>query len=347
MKMKVGVIGPFFNAEHHVKRWLECFANQSYQDFHLYLVDDGSTDSTKERLETTIRERALPASLLTTPYNLGPSAARNIAIKRALQENSKLILLLDSDCLVNSEWVLDHWEFHSRHPQIKVMGGAIAGISHSAIGKADGICSWFTAIPFSKSGWIKNLHLSSTNMSIKAEVFNSVGFFDEKLKTGEDVDFCRRLQKAGIYPWLESDLIVHHVDRDSVKQAREHHYRWGLHSYTLSLRDHGGYFKWLTKVSSPRLVTLAIPAIAMMTSGLMLLLYSKTFPKVWLYIPWILYLKWWNALGVYHGYKNPSLCIRQTTNERLVSPTDPPAKVFITKILIFCTTSWTQIPHIS
>ena len=86
---KVTVVIPTYNRAHLIKDAVESVLNQTYQDFELIVIDDGSTDNTKEVL-------ALYKDKLTYIYqeNQGRSAARNHGIKLAQGE---YIAFLDSD----------------------------------------------------------------------------------------------------------------------------------------------------------------------------------------------------------------------------------------------------------
>lgn len=306
----VAVIGPFFNSAAHVKGWLNALSLQDYPHFKVYAIDDASDDDTNEWLQKTGRSIKFPFELISLTENVGPSAARNIAIKKALGDGADIILLLDSDCRVNPDWISRHVQFHLSQPDVAILGGAIQGKGHTPVGIADGFCSWFTAVPHADAGAVRRLHLSTTNMSLKANTFSHIGYFDEKLATGEDVAFCRKAQRAGLILWLQSDIVITHLDRNDLRSAQRHHYRWGLHSFTLSNQEQGGYYEFLKRLPSPWLALPLVPVIALLNVVLILTKYTPHQPKVWLYLPWICLLKWQNALGVYRGFLNPKLCLR-------------------------------------
>ena len=308
--MKAAVVGPFYHGRTHVHDWMAALASQTHADTRLYLVDDASGDGTAEDLQAAITRAGLSGEVLALPHNVGPSAARNVAIRKALADGAGLVLLLDSDCRVQPDWVARHVAFHQAHSDVHILGGAIQGVAASPIGIADGYCSWFTAVPHSTSGAVPRLHLSTTNMSIKPEVFATIGFFDETLATGEDVAYCRKAQRAGLLLWMQSDLITLHLDRDDLADATHHHFRWGLHSYRLSLQEHGGYYGFLKSIKKPMLVAALIPAFAALNTAMILYRFSRYTPEVWLYLPWIVRLKWSNAVGVYQGFLDPTRCLR-------------------------------------
>ena len=296
--MDVAIITPFFNAANHVAGWAHSLLDQPLDGRGVYAVDDGSSDGTVAALEEHLPRLPGRTVLLRQPENRGPAAARNLAIRKALVDGAKLLLLLDADTRAGHHWLERHLAFHRARPEVMVMGGGLQGEASTPMGRADGFASWFTSVPGSRPRSVRRLHLSSNNMSIKAEVFTCWGvFFDEELMTGEDLIFCRDLQRRGAAPWFQPDIVVTHCDRDDPAEAREHHYRWGRHARDEVAR-HGGYYRLM-----PRLPGLAaVPLLSMATTSLTLAAWIRTRPDVLLYTPWIAYLKWHHARGVWDSF---------------------------------------------
>ena len=100
---QVTVILPTWNRAKWLKSSIESVLSQTFQDFELIVVDDASTDSTVEILESYSGK----IRTIILPENLGVSAARNTAI---VQSDSKWIAFLDSD---------DYWHSEKLEKQIK------------------------------------------------------------------------------------------------------------------------------------------------------------------------------------------------------------------------------------
>jgi glycosyltransferase involved in cell wall biosynthesis len=88
--VKISVILPVYNNEEYITKSVESVLEQSFSDFELIIVDDGSTDSTSEILDSFTDSRI---RLIRQP-NQGPGAARNNALEIALGD---YIMYLDSD----------------------------------------------------------------------------------------------------------------------------------------------------------------------------------------------------------------------------------------------------------
>jgi GT2 family glycosyltransferase len=297
--MDAAIITPFYNARDHVAPWAQCLLAQT-ASCGVYAVDDGSDDDTAELVEQQLRDFPGSAVLLRGVENKGPAAARNLGIRRALDDGARLILLLDADTRVAPDWVARHLAFHRDRPGVMVMGGGLRGEASTPMGRADGFASWFTSVPGSRPRTVRLLHISSNNMSIKADVFSVWGvFFDEELTTGEDLIFCREVQRRGSPPWLQPDIVATHRDRDSAEAAREHHYTWGRHARNVVARQ-GGYYSLLASLPSAAVT----PLLAVATTSLTLAAWLPTHPEVLLHAPLIAYLKWHHARGVRDSF-NP------------------------------------------
>ncbi|MFI3288620.1 MAG: glycosyltransferase family 2 protein [Rikenellaceae bacterium] len=99
----ISVIIPLYNAAKTLDRCIESALNQSYPDFELLCIDDGSRDETLQLL----REYEVKDSRVRvfTKENGGVSSARNIGIKEAKGE---FITFLDADDWVERDWLRDY-----------------------------------------------------------------------------------------------------------------------------------------------------------------------------------------------------------------------------------------------
>lgn len=93
---KISVILPVFNGERYIQKAVESVLNQSFTDFELIIVDDGSTDDTSNIISDFDDERLK----IISQQNRGPGAARNSGLEIARGE---YVMFLDSD-----DWFLDN-----------------------------------------------------------------------------------------------------------------------------------------------------------------------------------------------------------------------------------------------
>jgi hypothetical protein len=109
----VSVIVPLYNKTLWIDRCLDSISRQSYRDYEVIVVDDGSTDGGADKVE----RRADPAIHLIRQKNAGPGAARNRAIAEA---RGSLIAMLDAD---------DAWDPEYLAESVRLLNGYGAGVA--------------------------------------------------------------------------------------------------------------------------------------------------------------------------------------------------------------------------
>lgn len=99
--MKFSVISPVYNVSKYIGNLIKSLDNQTFKDFELILVNDGSTDNSVEVAEDELKETKIRYTILNKK-NGGQSSARNLGIK-----NSKgdWIVIIDSDDVVQSNYL--------------------------------------------------------------------------------------------------------------------------------------------------------------------------------------------------------------------------------------------------
>ncbi|MEQ4543005.1 MAG: glycosyltransferase family 2 protein, partial [Pantoea agglomerans] len=94
----VGIVMPMYNARQTVLRAVQSVINQHYTDWHLYLVNDKSTDDSLEFVREHCQDPRI--TILDNAVNMGAAETRNVGLRAATEE---IIAFLDSD----DEWHAD------------------------------------------------------------------------------------------------------------------------------------------------------------------------------------------------------------------------------------------------
>jgi len=216
---KVSIIIPTYNRCAWIKNAIDSVLQQTYQNFELLIIDDGSTDITKSVL--TKYENSIKYFY---QENKGPSSARNLGIRKAKGE---FISFLDSD---------DRWLKRKLETQVKLAESDpnIKICYTDEIWIRNGIRVNQKNIHKKHSGWIyqKCLPLciiSPSSVLMHREVFEEVGTFDEEQTVCEDYDLWLRM--SNVYPirFINKPLIVKyggHADQLSQKY-------WGMDRYRI------------------------------------------------------------------------------------------------------------------
>ena len=90
----VSVIMPVYNAERYLSEAIESVLNQTYTDFELLLINDRSTDKSKEICQEYAQKDNRIVLLENDTENHGPGSARNIGLDNATGE---FIIFVDAD----------------------------------------------------------------------------------------------------------------------------------------------------------------------------------------------------------------------------------------------------------
>jgi glycosyltransferase involved in cell wall biosynthesis len=124
MQRKLTVIVPVYNGMPFLAETIQSILNQTYQDFHLLIIDDGSTDESSTYLETLTDERVK----VRYQKNVGLCASLNQAVTSA---NSELIARLDQDDIASPTRLQEQVDFLQSHPDYSCV---LSGISRFTSG---------------------------------------------------------------------------------------------------------------------------------------------------------------------------------------------------------------------
>lgn len=185
------VIIPLYNKELSIANTIKSVLNQTFEDFEIIVVNDGSTDNSRKVVE----EISDPRIRLVEQHNKGVSAARNTGIKEAKNE---WIALLDGDDI----WEKDHLEEVSRMmkslpPSAKRKVYATSFQYSNKLNSNSNSSEIFEVKNYFKAARRRTIIWTSI-VVINRSCFNKVGFFNEDLNRGEDLDLWARLAKEYI-----------------------------------------------------------------------------------------------------------------------------------------------------
>ena len=195
---KVSVIVPTYNRADRLERALNSIVSQTYQDFELIVVDDGSTDKTSQLMKSFPK-----AQYFYIKKNSGVSKARNVGLAFAKGE---LICFLDSD---------DLW----KEKKIQIQSLWLENNKDSQICYTDEIWvrNGVRVNPMNRhrkySGDIFRHCLglcivSPSSVMIRAKLFDEIGNFDESLPACEDYDLWLRIASKYAFHFIEEPLII-------------------------------------------------------------------------------------------------------------------------------------------
>jgi glycosyltransferase involved in cell wall biosynthesis len=175
------IIIPTFNRAATIKRTLDSVYLQSIDDTEVIVVDDGSTDNTKDILAEYIQLKGLKYYLQS---NQGVSAARNYGAANA---NGEYLIFLDSDDTIKASWLKDYSDKINQQ-DIDIL---YCGIERLNGGKIVGNTSpqnpYKNGVPYG--------NFIPGSFCVKRGLFNRVGGYDIQLSYSENTELSFRLKK--------------------------------------------------------------------------------------------------------------------------------------------------------
>jgi glycosyltransferase involved in cell wall biosynthesis len=215
--MKVSVIIPTYNGAAKLPALLQALLAQTFTDFELVVVVDGSTDNTMEVLNAYVpRFRQMK---IIVQKNRGRAAVKN----RGIQESSGTILIfMDDDMLPQLDCVEKHVHFHLGNEG--VLGGHIMETEQSPFAdfqKYKGALSvkWLAKYPLGRTRLsMETIFFSSANSSFTRSVANTLKGFDEHLTDAEDYDFAYRALESDIPVFFDKRIVSIHREVLSTAQ---------------------------------------------------------------------------------------------------------------------------------
>jgi glycosyltransferase involved in cell wall biosynthesis len=111
------VIIPLYNKENYIENTLKSVINQSFQDFEIIIINDGSTDESLEKIK--VFHKDFKKITIKNQKNKGLSAARNIGI---LAAKGEIIALIDADDLWNIDFLKSIYNLYLMFPETSIFG---------------------------------------------------------------------------------------------------------------------------------------------------------------------------------------------------------------------------------
>lgn len=206
------VIVPTIGREAKLARVLEALAKQRTGDFELVVSCDAAHPDPAAS-EALVASQPYPGRVVRAGRP-GASAARNAGVAAA---GSALLLFLDDDVVPRADLIERHLEWHERHPATEV--AVLGRVVWSPEVRVTPFMRWvergmqfdYDAIAGEEASWA---HFYTANVSIKRELIELVGGFDEvRLPYGyEDLDIAKRMHdEQGLRVRFAGDAIGEHL----------------------------------------------------------------------------------------------------------------------------------------
>lgn len=208
------VVIPVYNRPDEIDELLESLTQQTYTNFEVLVIEDGSTNKCDH-----LMDKYNDKLKLTYYYkpNSGQGFSRNFGFERA---KGDYYVVFDSDCIIPSNYFEVVDKYLDQH-HLDAWGGPDR--AHESFTATQKAISYSMTSIFTTGGIrggkkrMGAFHPRSFNMGISAKVFeNTKGY--KITRMGEDIEFSIRIISAGFKTGLIEDAYVYHKRRTSLSQ---------------------------------------------------------------------------------------------------------------------------------
>lgn len=217
--ISISVLMPVYNSEKFLLETVQAVINQSYIDWELILVDDGSTDNSKEICTKLMNDDKRIKYIFQE--NLGVSHTRNVALENA---KGKYIVFVDSDDLIHEDYlkILIN-SIEKSNSDVSVCNFIERKISNT--GKIEDITREFYPKEVMEMSEMKDYIMDFGNSGLLNPLWNKIYkreiiennniTFDEKVETGEDfifnLQYFRKVKKISFI----KDSLYYYIRRNN------------------------------------------------------------------------------------------------------------------------------------
>ena len=194
----ISVIIPTYNSAKFLSQAIDSAIKQTYQHLEIIVVDDGSTDNTKE-----IIKRYIPKINYIEQINAGPARARNAGVYHA---RGQYIAFLDSDDIWLPNKIEMQMKVFSEKPDIALVYGKIVNFNNNT----NEDLAEFPQECYSGNIFdhlLREQLIPLPSVLVRKKVLDTVGLFNETLLTAEDTNLWLRIAKNNIIIGINKVLV--------------------------------------------------------------------------------------------------------------------------------------------
>lgn len=207
MSPKVSVVMSVCNGEKYLREAIDSILDQTFTDFEFIIINDGSTDGTREILESYSDSRIF----LLHQKNVGLTKSLNKGLKMVRGE---YIARQDADDISFPNRLERQIAFLDKNPEIAMVGSACVRINHD--GKYIDLIKYPTDNESIKTALLKFNPFWHTSILIRKRCLDKVGYYREFFKFTQDYDLWLRISEKYKVANIAEPLVKYRFELNSI-----------------------------------------------------------------------------------------------------------------------------------
>lgn len=227
-----------YNGSKYILKLLNSVYQSVYNNIHVLIVDNHSEDDT-----INIVKKYFPmCQIIVNRSNLGFARGCNVGLKKALKDQAEFILLLNQDCLIQKDTIVNLLTSVQNLPSAGVLGPKTWFLPSSGESKPQILYAgaWRFLLPliqrvagigeYDDGKYDQAVlvdYVWGHGMFLRVSALQEIGLFDPVFfMYYEDLDLCHRMSKAGYQVWFEPLAVMWHDIPDAARGSASDGWRW-------------------------------------------------------------------------------------------------------------------------
>jgi GT2 family glycosyltransferase len=205
-----------FNGWVETLKCVDAILDQTYPDFHIMLIDNGSHDDSLKKLVRFENNKKI--TYIKQSVNLGFAGGVNVGIRYAIEQKFAYVALLNNDAIITKDWMGTLVGSIKKQGTSSVTGLLLSGDGKRIESTGDSYSRWGLPFPLQRDEPVSKANDSglvfggTAGASLyKTSLFEDIGLFDEAFFAYfEDTDISYRAQLAGHTSYYEKTALAYH-----------------------------------------------------------------------------------------------------------------------------------------
>jgi GT2 family glycosyltransferase len=242
--LPISIIIVNFNGRMLLENCLDSVIKTNYPNFHVIVVDNGSSEDITELIRHYSQESTVKISLIKNKKNLGFAEANNIGFKQC---SGKYVAFLNNDTVVDSNWLQSMVAILENNEKVAAVQSVLLTKDGLRVDSVGGVMDIFgtaedKVVPLGNlNHWVasnsdKIFSFCAAAVLIRRDVFVAVGGFDSRFFAYyEDVDLSWRIRLHGYSLVIDTNSVVYHMRSGTSKRFKTKMFDFHLYKNQIAM----------------------------------------------------------------------------------------------------------------